>query len=74
MAYCNEPTTKKQKRTYVDKCVICCKALDDSCPYVKCPTSGGMTGIIQAADIRQDEVYARLSEIKDDILNGSVTV
>lgn len=72
----DEPPMKRSRKSIEsgEVCVICCKVLDDSAPFVKNPTTLGVKAIICAAELRQDGVHERLSGIKDEILNGSVTV
>ena len=69
-----EPPEKKRRTSSSDNCLICRRPLDADSPFVKNPTLEGIKAIIDAAEIRQDDVHDRLSDIKYDILNRTVTV
>ena len=70
----HEPLTKKKQGNDHKIRVICCHPLDTSCPFAKNSTIQGVESLICAAEKRQDDVHKRIQGIKNDILNGNLTV
>ena len=54
--------------------MICHIPLNADCPFVITPMLEGLKAIIHAAEIRKDNVYEQLSEVKHDVLNQTVTI
>ena len=71
----DEGPPAKKKSSYEDRCIFCEGSLattDD--PVVANPTMDGLKSILKAAELRQDEVFERLSPISNDILNADIKV
>ena len=67
-----ENPVKRKKVIDENQCVICEKSLaKDSVksPIVKTPSKEGLKSILDAADIRKDDLYDLLWPVKDDILS-----
>ncbi len=64
------PPKKKIKST---NCVICNKLLSWE-KAIKDPTQQDIRTLLDAAQLRQDDVYERLLPNHDDILNGSIRI
>ena len=63
---------KRKKVTDENQCVICKKSLAKESvknPIVKNPSKEGLKSILDAADIRKDDLYDLLWPVKDDILS-----
>ena len=69
-----EPPKKRRRKSRNNNCVICHIPLNADCPFVKTPMLEGLKAIIHAAEIRKDNVYDQLSEVKHDVLNQTDTI
>ena len=76
MELIEESPLKRRRKSSDNNCIICrhLGALQAHSPLVNNPTLEGMKAVIHAAEIRQDDVYRTLVEIKDNILHGTVTI
>ena len=71
-----ESPSKRRRKSSDNNCIICrhLGPLDADSHLVTTPTLEGMKAVIHAAEIRQDDVYETLVEIKDNILDGTVVI
>lgn len=61
---------RKKKST---KCVICNKLLSEK-KAIKDPTQQSIRALLDAAQLRQDDVYEKLSHNHDNVLNGTIRI
>ena len=72
-----EPTTKRLCHLDSTLCIICNKKLGkgkDLASIVKSPTQDGLKMLLDACDIRRDDVHDRLMPFKQDILENTISV
>jgi len=65
-----EPQTKRRRSLDIAHCVICSDLLQGSNqgPAVKNPTVEGLRSVLNAAELRQDDIYQQIWPHREDIL------
>ena len=65
-----EPQTKRRRSLDIAHCVICSDVLQGSNhgPAVKNPTVEGLRSVLNAAELRQDDIYQQIWPHREDIL------